>query len=143
MWGGKFGVKNTKIYGIWNPYIYEKDERGKTIWAKKLIAYSKDEANGYVLGDDGIYKLKDTAIVTIRNAEDDNDASEYMIDEDGKIIVNETHTETEITVRQAIEAGFIKFICPCDLHEKLMIYCESQVGHYKYYKNNITTLKDK
>jgi hypothetical protein len=42
MWGGKFGVKNTKIYGVWNPYVYEKDENGKTIWGKRLIAYPAD-----------------------------------------------------------------------------------------------------
>jgi hypothetical protein len=38
MWGGKFGTKNTKIYGFWNPYVYEKDESGRTIWGDRWVA---------------------------------------------------------------------------------------------------------
>lgn len=32
MWGGKFGVKKTKIYGVWNPYVYEKDSFGRPVY---------------------------------------------------------------------------------------------------------------
>jgi hypothetical protein len=28
MWGGKFGIKPTKIYGVWNPYEYPLDKMG-------------------------------------------------------------------------------------------------------------------
>lgn len=38
MWGGKFGIGKTKIYGAWDPYIYEKDKNGKPIYLKRLVA---------------------------------------------------------------------------------------------------------
>lgn len=38
MWGGKFGIGKTKVYGAWDPYIYEKDKNGKPIYLKKLVA---------------------------------------------------------------------------------------------------------
>lgn len=37
MWGAKFGTKNSKIYGVWNPYIYPKDRYGKNIYLKKDV----------------------------------------------------------------------------------------------------------
>lgn len=37
MWGGKFGIKKTKLYGVWNPYIYPTDRYGKTIYIKKIM----------------------------------------------------------------------------------------------------------
>ena len=139
MWGGKFGVKNTKIYGIWNPYIYEKDVSGKTIWAKKFVAYSTNE-NDYELKDDGTYRLKKNATLMIKNAEDDSDTNYYKIEE-GKVIISEN--EEFETISSIEEIGFVSFICPCDLHEKYMLYCENQVGHYKYYKEDVNTLEDK
>lgn len=136
MWGGKFGIKNTKIYGIWNPYIYEKDERGKTIWAKKFVAYSKKESD-YELQDNGTYKLiAEPDFLVIENAEDDNDKNYYKI-ENGKIVVSEQSVSVNLESLKTM--GFISFICPCDLHEKYMFYAENQVGHYKYYKD---TAKD-
>lgn len=36
MWGGKFGVKKTKIYGVWNPYVYPTDRQGKQIYSKRI-----------------------------------------------------------------------------------------------------------
>ena len=38
MWGGKFGIKNFKIYGVWNPYVYPKDRFGKEIYLDEYIA---------------------------------------------------------------------------------------------------------
>lgn len=40
MWGGKFGIKKTKIYGVWNPYIYETDRFGKQIYTKRVVLNS-------------------------------------------------------------------------------------------------------
>lgn len=37
MWGGKFGTKKSKIYGVWNPYIYPTDEYGRTHYLKKRV----------------------------------------------------------------------------------------------------------
>ena len=38
MWGGKFGIKNFQIYGVWNPYVYPKDRFGKEIYLDEYIA---------------------------------------------------------------------------------------------------------
>jgi hypothetical protein len=29
MWGGKYGVKKPKVYGVWNPFVYPKNEDGR------------------------------------------------------------------------------------------------------------------
>lgn len=36
MWGGKFGIKKTKLYGVWNPYIYPTDSYGRTLYIQKV-----------------------------------------------------------------------------------------------------------
>lgn len=35
MWGAKFGINHSKIYGVWNPYQYPKDKNGKQIYIRK------------------------------------------------------------------------------------------------------------
>lgn len=35
MWGGKYGIKKPKIYGVWNPYIYPVDEFGRQRYLKR------------------------------------------------------------------------------------------------------------
>lgn len=35
MWGGKFGIRHSKIYGVWNPFVYPKDRYGKPIYLQK------------------------------------------------------------------------------------------------------------
>lgn len=42
MWGGKFGVKHSKIQGLWNPYIYPKDRFGRTLYLKKTVISEED-----------------------------------------------------------------------------------------------------
>jgi hypothetical protein len=37
MWGGLFGVGKQKIYGAWDPYVYEKDKFGKPIYLVKEV----------------------------------------------------------------------------------------------------------
>ena len=37
MWGGKFSIDKTKIYGVWNPYIYPTDRYGKQIYAVRTV----------------------------------------------------------------------------------------------------------
>ena len=38
MWGGKFGTKHSKIYGIWNPIDFPLDSYGRKIYLEKRIA---------------------------------------------------------------------------------------------------------
>lgn len=42
MWGGKFGVKHSKIQGLWNPYEYPKDKFGRTLYLRKITASKED-----------------------------------------------------------------------------------------------------
>lgn len=42
MWGGKFNIKKTKIYGVWNPYIYETDSTGRQQYIKKIEMPTED-----------------------------------------------------------------------------------------------------
>jgi len=37
MWGGLFGLGKQKIYGAWDPYVYEKDRYGKPIYVNKIV----------------------------------------------------------------------------------------------------------
>lgn len=48
MWGGKFSVKKTKIYGVWNPYIYPVDRYGKQIYAIRTVI---EDAAAYDTGN--------------------------------------------------------------------------------------------
>lgn len=112
MWGGKFGTKNTKIFGVWNPFVYEKDENGRPIWVEKKVVI----ANKYKLADNGIYQPE-------------NGQNNLKFSEDGK-----SDGEGSFTEEQLKKDGWIKFICPCDNHVKYMKYVENINGHYKYYK---------
>jgi len=38
MWGGKFGTKRSKIYGVWNPINFPLDNYGRKIYLEKRIA---------------------------------------------------------------------------------------------------------
>lgn len=61
MWGGKFGVKKTKIYGVWNPFVYPTDSFGREVYVKREIFESMgkvDNSNGYIIttiGDNTYY----------------------------------------------------------------------------------------
>lgn len=44
MWGGKFSVDKTKIYGVWNPYVYPTDRYGRPIYAVRTVV---DDAEKY------------------------------------------------------------------------------------------------
>ena len=57
MWGGKFGTKHTKIYGAWNPYIYEKDKLGRNIYMNKTVTdYERSDAICFTCPCDGSKK---------------------------------------------------------------------------------------
>lgn len=107
MWGGKFGTKNTKIYGVWNPYIYEKDNNGRPIWTTKVVMI----ANEYEEDNHGIYQPAENATFS------------------------EAGAGTGVSEEDLIKEGYIKFICPCDNHVKYMKYVENINGRYKYLKN--------
>lgn len=51
MWGGKFGINKTKIYGVWNPFIYPTDEQGRQQYVKKDV----EPINEPVRKTDGTY----------------------------------------------------------------------------------------
>lgn len=51
MWGGKFGIKNSKIYGVWNPYIYPKDRFGKYVYLDEYIATYDTASETYSVVD--------------------------------------------------------------------------------------------
>ena len=36
MWGGKYGVKKPKIYGVWNPFVYPKNEDGRPQYIERV-----------------------------------------------------------------------------------------------------------
>lgn len=110
MWGGKFGTKNTKIYGVWNPYIYEKDISGRPIWTTKIVLTADD----YELDEHGVYQPTEDANFSTGDIDDDR----------------------VYTLNELEEMGYIKFICPCDNHVKYMKYVENISGKYKYLKND-------
>lgn len=51
MWGGKFGIKKTKIYGVWNPFVYPVDAYGCETYVKREIFDSTGIENnkGYII----------------------------------------------------------------------------------------------
>lgn len=134
MWGGKFGVKNTKIYGVWNPYIYEKDENGKTIWGKRLIAYPSDYNEEP--DDNGVYwpAEENTNYLVI------GERGEYyrVYKTEGSWKYEELEDAIDqrynsISTFNPPEIGWRQFICPCDMHIKYMLYIEAPTSHYKYH----------
>lgn len=42
MWGGKFGIKKSKVQGLWNPYVYPKDQFGRTLYLNKKVVSEDD-----------------------------------------------------------------------------------------------------
>lgn len=78
MWGGKFGIKKTKIYGVWNPFVYPTDRSGRQIYIKREpieLGLVDDEDSTYwivrIAYSNIIYDM-DTEIlksVTIENAD--------------------------------------------------------------------------
>ena len=48
MWGGKFGVKKPKVEGLWNPYIYPKDEYGRTQYLRRVQLTATTDNNGLI-----------------------------------------------------------------------------------------------
>lgn len=51
MWGGKFGIKKTKIYGVWNPFVYPVDAYGRETYVKRETFDSTGVENdkGYII----------------------------------------------------------------------------------------------
>ncbi len=65
MWGGKFGVGRTKIYGAWDPYVYEKDEYGRIVYLKKLVATASSYNEDGTPKDDAIWTYENGTLDTI------------------------------------------------------------------------------
>jgi hypothetical protein len=59
MWGGKFGTKNSKIHGIWNPFVYSTDENGRTEYLKKedVVYLNSTEAGKLGFQTGGYYAI--------------------------------------------------------------------------------------
>lgn len=38
MWGGKYGIKKPQIYGVWNPFVYPKNEEGRQQYIERVNA---------------------------------------------------------------------------------------------------------
>lgn len=52
MWGGKFGIKKTKIYGVWNPFIYPTDRYGRQSYITRTTVEESgpiDEDYGFII----------------------------------------------------------------------------------------------
>lgn len=54
MQGGLFGLGKQKIYGAWDPYIYEKDRYGKSIYVNKIVI-TQNEYNQKTLEEQKLY----------------------------------------------------------------------------------------
>lgn len=56
MWGGKYGIKKPKIYGVWNPYVYPTDSAGRPQYIQRIalgptyVLTVEDGWNMYVSG---------------------------------------------------------------------------------------------
>jgi hypothetical protein len=55
MWGGKFGTKNSKIYGVWNPYVYPKDRYGRTLYLKKEVVSLAEISSNIITGYESLF----------------------------------------------------------------------------------------
>ena len=140
MWGGKFGTKNTKIYGFWNPYVYEKDESGRTIWGDRWVAtalsyQSEPDEHGIYWpaqddiagGQAGLYKVVREDGKFLAFDQETGEVNGVLSEPDAtRCLKSEFITE---------ENGWFRFICPCDMHVKYLKYAETATSHYKYYWN--------
>lgn len=106
MWGGKFGTKHSKIKGVWNPMVFNKDKWGRKIYMTPIIASLYIPTEEYPDA---------SAVVVIK----DQDGNEY--DYPG------SHTWGALTEND----GWVEFICPCDNQWKKVKYIAAG-SHYKY-----------
>ena len=157
MWGGKFGTKNSKIYGVWNPMVYPKDRYGRSKYITQEIAvarvYNNEQADNGVFYpvDFNNYYDKNTLypvshsfginhmyIVYNGNGEritgifstDEGreDQPSYPIDNSDDIAYLNPRVITK-------ENGWVPFICPCDNKLKYMRYVANINGEYKYHRD--------
>ena len=132
MWGGKFGTKNTKIYGVWNPYVYEKDSNGKTIWGKRMVAvptiYETEP------DEHGVYHPKTSETGYCIVDEEGNYYRAFKAGGEMKFEITDTDAKyNSSSTFNPVELGWGEFICPCDMHIKYIKYIDSSTSHYKYY----------
>lgn len=122
MWGGKFGVKPTKIYGVWNPYEYPLDKTGQPIYLVKEIAVS-NEYNKVQSRHGIFYPINynhDTKYPT------GNEGIYSVYDSDGKEL--REMTSNEIT----IENKWKPFICCQDNRLKYYRFVLNDAAKYRY-----------
>lgn len=109
MWGGKFGIKKPKVRGLWNPYVYPKDEYGRTLYIKKTVYGITESEPGVATIDDlEINIVYDSAI--------------------GKWDVASTETDKNKEIFESL----VQFICPCDTETKFAKFEPAEDANYKY-----------
>lgn len=130
MWGGKFGVKNSKVYGVWNPIEYPRDDYNR----RKFITQEVVEANMYQeIPNEGVYYPVDW----LTKYEDGYWKSGAEVDETNlyTLYQDQEEEDDDISPVNITEAnGWYSFVCPCDNKLKYMRYVANINGVYKYYK---------
>lgn len=89
MWGGKFGTKRTKLYGVWNPIDYDLDDQGKPIYLEKIMYEEKKEDISNDISA-GWYSVTDEGKVTL--------ITEKVEDE----LIGETFDSTNFTRKEDV-----------------------------------------
>lgn len=105
LWGGQLGLKDIKIKGFFDPFIYEQDQYGNSIYFKKKL----------------ISKEKYDEILSNAAA-----ATEKLKDETLPWEHQQFYKEQVALAKRAVS-----FICPCDGNIKYAVY-ESTTGHFQY-----------
>lgn len=110
MWGGKFGVKKPKIQGLWNPYIYPKDEYGRTQYLTKKELTPDLSANGQIafLNGDGdtVATFTPTTMNIPLKLSDGTEVTKYT--------KNGTNYSMVMTNVPAITDGLVTYVLCCD-----------------------------
>lgn len=112
MWGGKFGTKHSKINGVWNPIVYDKDKYGRNIYLTPVVAQLTTASTDYPA-----------------------DSAEVSYTIEGQTPI--TTTWGALTE----EDGWVEFECPCDGQWKKVKYMAVS-GKYKYLKDALHPLND-
>lgn len=107
MWGGKFGTKRSKIYGVWNPFIYPKDRMGRQIYLEEEYAEWNPEGGQGGTGSYYVYNNK-------------NEWTHIEIKDEETLLANH----------------FTKIICICDGSTKWIRKIPNENGRYKYLRRD-------
>ena len=119
MWGGQFGLRNTKIYGAWNPYVYPTDKFGNYMYLRKIVIYPSENQD---------------------YPSDNSTDVKWTIEIDGKI--DEEVEDPNGTLQEVLDEHFRPFICPCDGKKKYVRY-EPNTHNYLYTPPSVAKEADK